>query len=169
MDSLFPVTLTLNGVTATHEVSQRTTLADFLRQTVGLTATHIGCEHGVCGACTVFVDGRIARACLMFAIQAEGRDIRTLEGFAGDRRMEVLQRHFHERNALQCGFCTSGMLATAHQLLEGSPDPSREEVRESLSGNFCRCTGYHAIVDATLDAAAELNAAAVATGGEAAC
>ncbi|MHC5655219.1 (2Fe-2S)-binding protein [Stappia sp.] len=165
MDSLFPVTLTLNGRTVTHEAPQRMTLADFLRHTVGLTATHLGCEHGVCGACTVYVDGRIARACLMFAIQAEGCDVRTLEGLADDPAMRVLQRHFHERNALQCGFCTSGMLLTAHQYLASDETPTRAGLRDYISGNFCRCTGYHAIVDATLAAAEEL---AMAPAGEAA-
>jgi len=159
MDSLFPITLTLNGKTVTHEAPQRMTLADFLRQAVGLTATHIGCEHGVCGACTVYLDGRIVRACLMFAIQAEGRDVRTLEGLADDGRMQALQKHFHERNALQCGFCTSGMLITAHQYLGSDEIPSRDGAREYLSGNYCRCTGYQAIVEATLAAAEELSAA----------
>lgn len=156
MDSVFPITLTLNGRTVTHDAPQRMTLADFLRQTVGLTATHIGCEHGVCGACTVYVDGRIARGCLMFAIQAEGCNIRTLEGLANDERMQALQKHFHARNALQCGFCTSGMLLTAHQYLGSQEEPSREEAREYLSGNYCRCTGYQAIVDATIAASDEL-------------
>jgi aerobic-type carbon monoxide dehydrogenase small subunit (CoxS/CutS family) len=169
MDRLSPITLTLNGKPVTHEAPQRMTLADFLRQVVGLTATHIGCEHGVCGACTVYVDGRIARACLMFAVQAEGCEVVTLEGLADDHRMQVLQRHFHTRNALQCGFCTGGILLTAHQHLGTSPAPSRQDVREYLSGNFCRCTGYHAIVDATLDAAHELRSEADAGGEDQPC
>ena len=156
MDSLFPVTLTLNGEQVTYEAPQRATLADFLRQTVGLTATHIGCEHGVCGACTVYLDGRIMRSCLMFAIQARGCEVRTLEGMADDAVMQTLQKHFHRRNALQCGFCTSGMLITAHQYLESDETPGRDSVREFLSGNYCRCTGYQAIVEATLSAADEL-------------
>lgn len=165
MDRLTPITLTLNGETVTREAPQRMTLADFLRQVVGLTATHIGCEHGVCGACTVYVDGRIARACLMFAVQAEGKEVVTLEGLADDHRMRVLQRHFHQRNALQCGFCTSGMLVTVHHHLGAGDTPSRETVRDYLSGNYCRCTGYHAIVDAVVDAARELGSEP-GTGGE---
>ena len=159
MDSLFPITLTLNGESVTYEASQRATLADFLRQTIGLTATHIGCEHGVCGACTVYLDGRITRSCLMFAIQAQGCEVRTLEGMADDEAMQTLQKHFHQRNALQCGFCTSGMLITAHQYLEQDKEPNRENAREFLSGNYCRCTGYQAIVEATLLAADELDSA----------
>ncbi|WP_212525782.1 (2Fe-2S)-binding protein [Actibacterium sp. MT2.3-13A] len=156
MDSLFPLTLRLNGQQVRHEVTQRTTLAEFLRQTAGLTATHIGCEHGVCGACTVMVDGRIVRGCLMFALQAEGAEVTTLEGLAQDAAMQALQKRFHEHNALQCGFCTSGMLITARALLEDNPRPSRDQVREHLSGNYCRCTGYQAIVEATLGAAGDI-------------
>lgn len=169
MDKLVPITLILNGETVTCQAAPRMTLADFLRQVIGLTATHIGCEHGVCGACTVYVDGRIARACLMFAVQADGREVVTLEGLAEDRRMQVLQRHFHARNALQCGFCTGGMLLTVHHHLEEGALPSRQEVRDYLSGNYCRCTGYHAIVDAVVEAAGELSAGEPVGGEEQGC
>ncbi|WP_142846052.1 (2Fe-2S)-binding protein [Telmatospirillum sp. J64-1] len=153
MDPTFPITLTVNGTEMVREVPVRQTLADFLRQTLGLTATHVGCEHGVCGACTVRIDGRIARACLTFAIQCDGAAIETLEGMAESGKIADLQQAFHRRNALQCGFCTSGMLVTAAQLLEENPRPSREEIREIISGNYCRCTGYHAIVDAVEETA----------------
>ena len=154
------VTLRVNGEEMACTVEPRTHLADALRGSLDLTGTHLGCEHGVCGACTVFVDGVTVRACLMLAAQAEGADIRTIEGLtdAGDPVLAALQDAFCERNALQCGFCTSGMLATALELLRENAAPSREAIRERISGNYCRCTGYHAIVDAIALAAERLGA-----------
>jgi len=148
MDPHYPLAFTLNGARVEHEVSVRTTLADLLRHQIGQTATHVGCEQGSCGACTVVVDGRMVRACLIFAIQLEGADITTSDGFTDDPLMLALRTAFAERNALQCGFCTGGMLIAAHDLLCHVPLPKRPEIREKISGNFCRCTGYEAIVDA---------------------
>ena len=148
MEPPFPLVLTLNGKPVQQAVSARTTLADFLRNQIGLTATHLGCEQGSCGACTVVLDGRMVRACLVFAIQLEGAEVETSEGFAGDRLMDDLRHSFAGRNALQCGFCTGGMLIAARDLLRRNPRPGRAEIREGISGNFCRCTGYEAIVDA---------------------
>jgi carbon-monoxide dehydrogenase small subunit len=126
----------------------RTNLADFLREHLQLTGTHVGCEHGVCGACTVRVDGEIVRACLMLAVQAHGASVQTIEGLSDSGEIADLQEAFRTRNALQCGYCTPGMLMAAQDLLKQQPAPSREEIREHLSGNYCRCTGYHAIIDA---------------------
>jgi len=148
MDPLYPLAFTLNGKPAQQEVSVRTTLADMLRYQMGLTATHLGCEQGSCGACTAVVDGRMVRSCLIFAIQLEGADIQTSDGFAKDPLMDRLRQNFADRNALQCGFCTGGMLVAAHDLLTKHPKPDRNEIRHGISGNFCRCTGYEAIVDA---------------------
>jgi aerobic carbon-monoxide dehydrogenase small subunit len=151
------VRLTVNGAAHDREVEPRLTLADFLRHELGLTGTHLGCEHGVCGACTVLVDGHTARGCLMLAVQADGAEIRTVEGLAArDGTLHVLQQSFHEHHGLQCGFCTPGMLMTLVEFLTETPDPSETELREALSGNLCRCTGYHGIVKAALDAAAKL-------------
>jgi aerobic carbon-monoxide dehydrogenase small subunit len=151
------VRLTVNGAAHDREVEPRLTLADFLRHELGLTGTHLGCEHGVCGACTVLVDGHTARGCLMLAVQADGTEIRTVEGLAArDGTLHVLQQSFHEHHGLQCGFCTPGMLMTLVEFLTETPDPSETELREALSGNLCRCTGYHGIVKAALDAAAKL-------------
>ena len=151
------VRLTVNGAAHDREVEPRLTLADFLRHELGLTGTHLGCEHGVCGACTVLVDGNTARACLMLAVQADGAEVRTVEGLAAkDGTLHVLQQSFHEHHGLQCGFCTPGMLMTLVEFLTETPDPSETELREALSGNLCRCTGYHGIVKAALDAAAKL-------------
>jgi carbon-monoxide dehydrogenase small subunit len=162
------VRLQVNGTAVDHEVEPRLTLADFLRETLDLTGTHLGCEHGVCGACTVLVDGRSVRACLMFAVQADETDVTTVEGLAaqcpqrgaavrrGEFELSVLQDAFREHHALQCGFCTSGLLTTAHALLTETPDPSADQVRLAISGNLCRCTGYIPIVDAILDAARRL-------------
>ena len=147
------VTLTVNGETVAREVEPRTHLADFLREDLNLTGVHIGCEHGVCGACTVLVDGQLARGCLMLAVQADGAEIETIEGADASGRIAALQAAFHERNALQCGFCTPAMLLTAAELLKANPQPTREEVRDWISGNLCRCTGYQSIVDAVMDAA----------------
>jgi aerobic carbon-monoxide dehydrogenase small subunit len=137
----------------------RLTLADFLRHQLDLTGTHIGCEHGVCGACTILIDGRSARSCLMLAVQTDGRAITTVEGIApGPGEMHPLQEAFRDNHGLQCGFCTPGMLTTLIELLHDNPDPTEEEVRIAISGNLCRCTGYQGIVAAVLDAAARMRA-----------
>jgi carbon-monoxide dehydrogenase small subunit len=146
--SMIAITCTINGEVVEATVSSRENLADVLRDRLALTATHVGCEHGVCGACTILFDGRTARACLLLAAQADGAVIETLEGATTTGRLGLLQKAFYERGALQCGFCTPGMLFTAAELLTDDPDPTREKIREALSGNYCRCTGYHAIVDA---------------------
>jgi len=150
------ITLTVNGDAVMREVPVRLTLADFLRHELELTGTHLGCEHGVCGACTVLVDGRTARACLMLAVQADGASVQTIEGMAQDGALTPLQQAFIDHHGLQCGFCTPGVLATLTELLAAHPDPSEEEVRDWLSGNLCRCTGYQGIVDAALAAAKAL-------------
>jgi carbon-monoxide dehydrogenase small subunit len=153
-DTAIDTTLTINGESITRRIPVRQNLVDFLRETMGHTGTHVGCEHGVCGACTVRVDGNIVRGCLMLAVQAEGRRVETIEGVSESGEIADLQDAFHKRNALQCGFCTPGMLLTAQDLALRNPQATREEIREHLSGNFCRCTGYQAIVDAvktTLD------------------
>ncbi|MBF0279945.1 MAG: (2Fe-2S)-binding protein [SAR324 cluster bacterium] len=147
-EKLYPLTFTLNGSTITRHVTSRLSLADFLRTEMNLTGTHVGCEHGVCGACTIRVEGRLSRSCLMFAIQVEGMTVETVEGLNASGELHSLQEAFHELNALQCGFCTPGILITAAQLLQETPLPSRKQIRDYLSGNYCRCTGYHAIVDA---------------------
>jgi len=150
------IDLHINGKRVQLAVSPRAHLADVLRQHCGLTGTHLGCEHGVCGACTVRVDGAAIRGCLMLAVQADGTQVRTIEGEGDDPVMRALQDAFVERNALQCGYCTPGFLLTAAELLALDPDPSRESIREYLSGNLCRCTGYQAIVDAVELAARRL-------------
>ena len=142
------VTLTVNGETVTEAVAPRTHLADFLRERLGLTGTHIGCEHGVCGACTVRLDGDIVRACLTLAVQADGCSVETIEGLSDSGEIADLQAAFRIRNALQCGYCTPGMLIASAELVAREVVPTREEIRSHLSGNYCRCTGYHAIVDA---------------------
>lgn len=142
------ISLQLNGETLAVTVETRLNLADFLRNQLGLTGTHVGCEHGVCGACTVRVDGRIVRSCLMLAVQADGCAVETIEGLDPSGCITRLQQAFHRHNALQCGFCTPGMLLTALELLTENPRPTRDEIREHLSGNYCRCTGYQAIIDA---------------------
>ena len=143
-----PLTLTVNGTKVSRTVEPRTHLIDFLRDAMGLTGSHIGCEHGVCGACTVRVDGNIVRGCLTLAVQCEGKAVETIEGLSDTGELAQLQQAFHERNALQCGYCTPGMLVAALDLVKSEPDASRERIREHLSGNYCRCTGYQAIVDA---------------------
>jgi carbon-monoxide dehydrogenase small subunit len=142
------VTLVVNGEEVRETIDARKTLVDFLREDLALTGSHVGCEHGVCGACTVRVDGEIVRGCLMLAVQCDGARVETIEGIADIGEIADLQQAFTQRNALQCGFCTPGMLLTAQELLLGSAEPSRAAIREHLSGNYCRCTGYHAIVDA---------------------
>jgi aerobic carbon-monoxide dehydrogenase small subunit len=142
------ISVTVNGIVHRRSVEPRLLLADFLRGELGLTGTHVGCEHGVCGACTILVDGDSARACLMFAVQVDGRSIETVEGLGRVGRMNALQQSFHEHHALQCGFCTSGMLMTATDMLRKYPLATDDEIREGLSGNLCRCTGYEHIVKA---------------------
>jgi carbon-monoxide dehydrogenase small subunit len=151
------VRVTVNGRTYERTVPPRLTLADFLRHELGLTGTHIGCEHGVCGACTVLVDGASARSCLMLAVQADGAKIRTVEGLkSSDGALHPIQEAFRDNHGLQCGYCTPGMLMTLVEFLGENPKPSAAEVRDAISGNLCRCTGYHRIVDAALEAAARL-------------
>lgn len=156
MTSTHRISLSVNGKQHECEVEARMTLADCLREKLDLTGTHLGCEHGVCGACTVIVDGAAVRSCLMFAVQAVDADITTIEGLARDQGLSPLQQAFHENFALQCGFCTPGFLTTAQAFLAENPSPTRAEVESAISGNICRCTGYVAIVDAILDAAERL-------------
>ncbi len=156
------VRLTVNGREYRREVEPRLLLVDFLRHELGLTGTHVGCEHGVCGACTVAIDGRAGRSCLQLAAALDGAEITTVEGIAGDGPLHPVQQAFHRRHALQCGFCTPGFLFAALELLAANPRPSRRQIREALVGNLCRCTGYRNIVDAVEEAAGEL-----AGGGEA--
>ena len=148
------VELVVNGERRAADAEPRTLLSDFLREKLGLTGTHVGCEHGVCGACTVLVNGEAARSCLMLAVQAAGAEVRTIEGLGGADDMHPLQEAFWEKHGLQCGFCTPGMLMTAVELLESTPNPSLDEIREAMSSNLCRCTGYQTIVEA-VQAAAE--------------
>jgi carbon-monoxide dehydrogenase small subunit len=149
-----PIQLVVNGESITRTVEPRTLLSDFLRDTLGLTGTHVGCEHGVCGACTVLVDGRSVRSCLMFAAQADGARVETVEGLASaGGALSPLQEAFREAHALQCGFCTPGMLMTACEYLRKDGSEDRERIREAISGNLCRCTGYETIVDAIAIAA----------------
>src|SRR6478609_10919087 len=154
------VAVTINGKRYEEEVEVRWTLADFMRQQLGLTGTHLGCEHGVCGACTILYDGKSARSCLMLAVQADGHEILTVEGIApSEEELHPLQQAFHEHHGLQCGFCTPGMLTTLIEFLRDNPDPTEQDVRIAISGNLCRCTGYQGIVAAALDAAKRLRAA----------
>jgi carbon-monoxide dehydrogenase small subunit len=153
------ISVSVNGTTYSRSVETRRTLADFLRLDLGLTGTHLGCEHGVCGACTVRVNGEAVRSCLMLAVQANGKAVATIEGLARNGELNPLQQAFWERHGLQCGFCTPGFLMTLSEFLEENPDPSEAEIRDALSGNICRCTGYQAIVDAALDAAAHMKRA----------
>jgi carbon-monoxide dehydrogenase small subunit len=152
------ISVMVNGVRRDAELPVRLTLADFLRERLELTGTHLGCEHGVCGACTVLLDGRAVRSCLLLAVQANGRDITTVEGLAADGVLHPLQEAFREHHGLQCGFCTPGMLTTLVEFLRENPDPTPEEVRVAISGNLCRCTGYQGIVEAALAAAKRLRA-----------
>jgi len=147
------IRLRVNGQEVEREVEVRKLLADFLREDLGLTATHIGCEHGVCGACTVVFNGDSVRSCLLFAVQADGGDLLTVEGLAQGVQMHPLQQAFWDHHALQCGFCTSGFLMSAYDLLQKNPHPSEDEIRHGLSGNLCRCTGYANIVKAVMAAA----------------
>jgi carbon-monoxide dehydrogenase small subunit len=148
MNELLETTITVNGTRVTRRVEPRTHLVDFLREELGLTGSHTACEHGVCGACTVRVDGEIVRGCLTLAVQANGRAVDTIEGLSDSGEIRDLQAAFHERNALQCGFCTPGVLMTAQELLRARPAATRDEIRDFMSGNLCRCTGYQSILDA---------------------
>jgi len=154
-----PIRVEVNGVTHEQTVSVRRTLADFLREDLGLTGTHLGCEHGVCGACTVIVDGDAVRACLMLAVQAHDCRILTVEGLGDPEHLHPIQEAFSEHHALQCGFCTPGMLMTAYRFLQDTRQPTDDEIREALSGNLCRCTGYQNIVRAVRAAASRPDAA----------
>ena len=148
-----PVRLTVNGAPREGRCAPRKLLVDFLREDLGLTGTHVGCEHGICGACTILVDGEAARSCLMLAVQADGAEITTVEGLMKDGVLHPLQEAFHQHHGLQCGFCTPGMLLTALDLLRVKPEPSEADVREGLSAVLCRCTGYHGIIKAVQAAA----------------
>ena len=160
------VTMEVNGERRTGLAEPRMTLADFLRDELGLTGTHLGCEHGVCGACTVLLDGRSVRSCLMLAVQADGCTLRTVEGLAGeDGELHPIQEAFSEEHGLQCGFCTPGFLMSVLELLTETPEPSEEEIRTHLSGNLCRCTGYHHIVKAVCRAAEVMSGDRAATLG----
>jgi aerobic-type carbon monoxide dehydrogenase small subunit (CoxS/CutS family) len=148
IENLETVACVVNGRKIKRAVDPRLSLIDFLRHDLGLTGSHVGCEHGVCGACTIVLDGRIVRGCLLFAVQCTGMTVETIEGASESGRLAKLQEFFESLNALQCGFCTSGMLLTAAELLDEDASPSRATIREKMSGNICRCTGYHAIIDA---------------------
>lgn len=152
-DDFMPVRISVNGVTHRLFLETRRTLLDVLREDMGLTGTNVGCEHGNCGACTVLLDGKSVRACLLLAVQANNHEVMTVEGLAQDGEMHPLQQAFWEKQGLQCGFCTPGFLMTAYELLQQNPDPTEEEIRSALSGNTCRCTGYQHIVDAIRSAA----------------
>jgi carbon-monoxide dehydrogenase small subunit len=155
---MITITIQLNGTTVVHTIEPRETLADFLRERCNLTATHLGCEHGACGACTVAVDGQATRSCLLLAAMCDGRSVTTLEGLRSDATMDVLRRHFHEFHALQCGFCTPGMLMMARDILRRLRRPDEQTVRHELSGQICRCTGYTGIVNAVVAAGQEIDA-----------
>jgi carbon-monoxide dehydrogenase small subunit len=153
------VKVKVNGKPYTRAIEPRMLLSDFLREELELKGTHVGCEHGVCGTCTVLVDGETARSCLVFAAQVDGAEVRTIESLAVNGRMNALQEAFWEKHGLQCGFCTPGMLMSATELLEKNPDPSLEEIREAVSANLCRCTGYYNIVEAVQAAVAKMKEA----------
>jgi carbon-monoxide dehydrogenase small subunit len=155
MHSLVDLTTTVNGTRYEEAVEPRMLLSDFLRHVLGLTGTHVGCEHGVCGACTVLLDGESVRSCLIFAVQVHGLEITTVEGLGTIDRLHPIQEAFREAHGLQCGFCTPGILTTVVPFLNQNPNPSEDEIREAISGNLCRCTGYQHIVDAVLLAAAK--------------
>ena len=152
------VTLRINDKPRSGMAEPRMLLTDFLRHELKLYGTHVGCEHGVCGACTVLVDGRAVRSCMQFAVECEGAEVRTVEGLAHEGALNALQRAFHRHHALQCGFCTPGILMSATHFLAGNPEPSEDQVKDMLSGHICRCSGYYPIVAAILDAARELRA-----------
>jgi len=156
MNDLFPVTVTVNGQVYTREVEARQLLSDFLRHDLDLMGTHVGCEHGICGACTIIFDGEAVRSCLMFAVQANGHDIRTVESLGTPDKLHPLQQAFTEKHALQCGFCTPGFLMTLVPFMEKNPKPTEDEVREAIDGNICRCTGYEKIIEAAMDASKKM-------------
>jgi carbon-monoxide dehydrogenase small subunit len=158
MSELTTITVTVNGAAYQRTVEPRMLLSDFLRHELGLTGTHVGCEHGVCGICTILLDGESVRSCLMFAIQAEGHEVRTVEDLGTVENMHPLQEAFHEAHGLQCGFCTPGFLMTLVPFLEQNPSPTEEEIREAISGNLCRCTGYQKIIESVKLAAEKMHA-----------
>jgi len=169
MTQMRPIRLTVNGVAYEAPVEPRTTLADFLRADLELTGTHLGCEHGVCGICTVLVDGQAVRSCLMLAVQADGANLMTVEGLAGpDGKLHPIQQAFVEEHGLQCGFCTPGFLIAIYELLENNPSPSEAEILDVLGGQICRCTGYQSILRAVHSAAAKLGAVRSGTAQESA-
>jgi carbon-monoxide dehydrogenase small subunit len=152
------ISVTVNGKTHQHEVEPRLLLVHYLREVLGLTGTHVGCETSICGACTVMLDGQAVKSCTMFAVQADGASVTTIEGLATAGQLHAVQEGFWERHGLQCGYCTPGMIVSSAQLLDRNPDPTREEIRHGLEGNLCRCTGYQHIVEAVEYAARELKA-----------
>ena len=158
MENTITISVTVNGAPYQRSVDPRTLLSDFLRYDLGLTGTHVGCEHGVCGACTILLDGKAVRSCLLFAPQVDGHEILTVEGLGTLDDLHPLQEAFREAHALQCGFCTPGILTTLVPYLEENPNPTEEEIREAISGNLCRCTGYQHIIDAVKLAAEQMNA-----------
>ena len=147
------VSMTVNGTTHTNDVEPRTLLVHYLREDLQLTGTHVGCDTSSCGACTIIVNGEIVKSCTLLAVQCEGAEIKTIEGMATNGKLHPIQESFREKHGLQCGFCTPGMIMSSWQLLERNPNPSEDEIRHALEGNFCRCTGYHNIVNAVQDAA----------------
>jgi len=156
MQNLFDLVVTVNGGHHEHAIEPRILLSDFLRHDLGLTGTHVGCEHGVCGACTVLLDGQPVRSCLIFAVQTHGHEVTTVEGLGTIDNLSPIQEAFQEAHGLQCGFCTPGILTTVKSFLEQNPNPTEEEIREAISGNLCRCTGYQHIVDAVKLAAEKM-------------
>lgn len=150
------VAVKVNGVQYEKEVEPRRLLVDFLRDDLELIGTHVGCEHGICGACTILFNGRTARSCLMFAIQADGAEVMTVEGLAENGKLHLIQEAFREHHGLQCGFCTPGMLTTSYEFLNENPDPSEEDVRRAISGVLCRCTGYKQVIDSVMAAGSEM-------------
>lgn len=157
MTKLFPVTVTVNGQVYERQVESRLLLSDFLRHDLGLMGTHVGCEHGICGACTVLFDGEPLRSCLIFAVQASGHEIRTVESLGTPEKMHPLQEAFSEKHGLQCGFCTPGILMTVVPYLEKNPHPTDDEIREAIDGNICRCTGYEKIIESVQEAANKMS------------
>jgi aerobic-type carbon monoxide dehydrogenase small subunit (CoxS/CutS family) len=165
VEDFVTIRLSVNGETHRLVVEPRRLLADVLRDDLGLTGTSLGCEHGTCGTCTVLVDGQSVRSCLMFAVKANGHEVMTVEGLARDGELHPLQQAFWEKQGVQCGFCTPGFLMTAYELLQHNPNPSEEEIRDALSGNICRCTGYQHIIEAVQSAAQVMAASATAPSG----
>ena len=159
MTDLHPVTLTVNGETQTRAIDPRTLLADFIRHDLGLTGTHVGCEHGVCGACTVLMEGEAVRSCIMLAVQADGANLMTVEGLARDGQLHPIQEAFIESHGLQCGFCTPGFLMSVYELLQNDGSPDDEAIMDALGGNICRCTGYQSILESVRLAAEKLRGA----------